>query len=379
MSATKIKYSKLLGQQSTKSKVAKTIAVVATALSVAIIIISTVVADGFRREIENSAIKLLDYAHIKDINQIFASSISVSLDKDQQQQINDIISPQQLTANIETQGVIQHRVNIIPSSLVAQVGDTIPEGEIVLSKAAARLLDAQIGDELQVYSLEEDEPTTTTLKLSSTYSTNIVDMEVLIAKISEHDARLMTSMDSEEVSYYAINELFEIEPLADYLAYEGLDLETVESRAPHIYGWLSMIDNNMSLVLIIMIIVAIINVITSTLIVMLDSTKTVAMLRALGMNRRAVSRIFLLGVGRYALRGMVYGVIVAVGLGSLQIIFGVIELDAAAYFVDRVPIAFNLFKIAGYLLLMGVAITLSLLIPINIVSRLNIASALKYQ
>lgn len=379
MSPTKIKYSKLLGQQSTKSKVAKTIAVVATALSVAIIIISTIVADGFRREIENSAVKLLDYAHIKDINQIFASSISVSLDGDQQQQINDFISPQQLTANIETQGVIQHRVNIIPSSLVAQIGDTIAEGEIVISQAAARLLDAQIGDELDVYSLEEDDPTMTTLTVAATYTTNIVDMEVLIAKISEHDARLMTAMDNTEVSYYAIKDPFEIEPLADYLAYEGLDLETVESRAPHIYGWLTMIDNNMSLVLIIMIIVAFINVITSTLIVMLDSTKTVAMLRALGMNRGAVSRIFLFGVGRYALLGMVCGVVVAVGLGCVQGFFGIIELDAAAYFVDRVPIAFNLLKICSYMLLMGVAITLSLLIPINIVSRLNIALALKYQ
>ncbi|MFI3288123.1 MAG: FtsX-like permease family protein [Rikenellaceae bacterium] len=379
MSTPKIKYSKLLGKESRKSKVAKTIAVIATALSVAIVIISTIVADGFRGEIENKTVSLMHFAHIREISQVFITSRDVKLDDSQIEELNQSIAPQELISVIETQGVLQNSVNLAPTTLRSESTDTITPGNIVLSKTAAKLLNAKVGDHIDILSLDSETPQQKRLKVSQIYSTGIVELEALIARISPQDIKEMVDIEEGWVSYYAIEETTPLDDTWNIAEKYSLDIETTDMMAPQIYGWLMMIDNNLTLVLIIMIIVAIINIITSTLIVMLDSTKTIATLRALGLNRRNGIRIFFMGVGRYAFKGMLWGIAIAIGLGILQDTFTIITLDEVSYFVNKVPIAFNWLKLASYIALMSLAITLSLLTPISIVTRINIAAALKYQ
>ncbi len=379
MSSVKIHSKNLLGADSKKSRVAKTIAVVATAISVFIVVISTFVASGFRNEIERKTVELMDFVRIKDMSQVFVNSRDISLDSVQISQINTIIAPQKLDAVIEAQGVIQNGMNMLPSILKYESSDSIARGEIVLSKSAAVSLDVKIGDYVDILSLDDDKPKRSQMKVSDIYSMGISDLEIGVARASYEDVRAMTSIEDGVVNYYAVREVTPLEPLFNYAEGEGLDVETIDYRAPQIYGWLMMIDNNLTLVLIIMVVVAIINIVTSTLIVMLDSTKIVAVLRALGMNRTAIAKIFLVGVGRYAFRGMAIGLVVGFIVGGAQSVFNIITLDEAAYYVNKVPISFEVLQIAGYMAMMGAAVVLSLLVPINIVSRLNISKALKYQ
>lgn len=379
MSTINIKYNKLLGKESRKSKVAKTIAVIATALSVAIVIISSIVADGFRQEIEKKTVELVGFARIREISQIFIDSNNVELSDETLQEFNNSIAPQTLIPTLETQAILQKGANLIPTTLQSEANDTINKGEIILSKTAAKMLGAKQGDFIELLSLDNEVPKQKSLKIAEVYSTGITEIEVMIAKISPQDIKEMVDIPDSAASFYTIKQRTNLSGAYEIAERESLDIETTDMIAPQIYGWLLMIDNNLSLILVIMLIVSIINIITSTLIVMLDSTKTIAMLRALGMNRTSCIKIFTAGVGSYALKGMIIGAIIGLGFGILQSTFSLITLDEAAYFVDEVPIAFNWLKLIVYTALMGAATLVSLLIPINIVTRLNIASSLKYQ
>ncbi len=377
-----MKYSKLLNTKSSRSSIARVIATLAVALSVGVVILATIIADGFRKEIEWKTIEVLDNIRIKSASSFFVSDISIELDEQSTKEINEIIAPIEIKGVVEHQALLQAGVNILPTMLSADLDTSTPSGAIVLSKSAARSLGVEVGGTVEVLTIDGGMQSRQYLNVDSIYSSGLGDIESALAYISLSDARKMADIVGSSVSYYAIDKELSTstyENLYNYADENGLYLESVDERAPHVLGWLDMVDNNISIVLIIMVLVAIINVMTSTLIVMLDNTKILAMLRAVGMSRKAVSGVFILAIGRHTLLGVLYGVLVAVAIGLVQMITGIIPLDSTWYFVSAVPIYFAPIKIIGYLILMVIAIFVSLMVPVAIVSRMDIASSLKYQ
>ncbi len=370
-------YRNILGSRTKRSSTAKVIAVIATTLSVAVVVISNIVSSGFRDVIKDKAVDLLDFAHVTQQSLFVLSGNTTNLDSVQIRGFNKMIAPQRLVGVVQTEGVLQSGTLFLPTLLVAREDYEVQTKEILLSTSAAKQLKVKAGDKISVISLADNVPMSYPMRVGDLYSTGLTDIEVAIARVSLDEARRIAQ--STEFSYYAVPQAVDMDEIVQYAQGDAMRVDGVESRATQIFGWLDMIDNNLSLVLIIMLSVALVNVMSSTLIIMLDNTRCVAILRALGMSRMGIAKVFVIGIGKYSLIGVLLGLIISIGFGLLQSNFSLITLDEASYFVSSVPIHFEWARIGFYVMLMFGVIALSLVIPIRIVGRMAITKSLKFK
>ena len=153
--------------------------------------------------------------------------------------------------------------------------------------------------------------------------------------------------------------------------------QTLSYRFPEVFGWMDLIDNNVSLILILMIMVAGFNMVSGLLILLFHSTGTIGLLKALGMKGRDIGRVFLRVGTRVTGTGLLAGNAAAIALIAVQMRFHVIPLNAANYFVSFVPVHLNWGMIATLDLAAFVAVNLILLLPCLFISHIDPASTLR--
>ena len=147
----------------------------------------------------------------------------------------------------------------------------------------------------------------------------------------------------------------------------------------NIFDWLNLTDMNERIILLLMILVSIINMSTSLLILILERTNMIGILKALGASNWSVRKIFLYNAFQIIFKGLLWGNIIGIGLCLLQSHFGIIQLPEELYYVKVAPIELNLVQIL--LLNIGtIGITLTMLIlPSLIVSRIHPVKAIKFK
>ncbi|MDZ7846320.1 MAG: FtsX-like permease family protein [Owenweeksia sp.] len=144
------------------------------------------------------------------------------------------------------------------------------------------------------------------------------------------------------------------------------------------YQWLDLFDLNIILIIIIMIVVAIINMSITLLIIILERTQMIGILKALGTGNFSIQKIFVINASYLILRGLFWGNLIGIGLCLLQQKFKLIELDPTTYYVSAVSIDLNV----THLLLLNlgtiVICTLCLIIPSSLVTRISPVKAIRF-
>ncbi len=360
-----------------RGRLAMRISRIAVVLSVVVVLVSVMVASGFRNVLRQKGVELLDYARVKYESPLFAGLGTAELDAEQIEGVERIIAPQRLHPVVEAQGVLLSGTNILPVLVKGVEGAGNSEQGIMISKSAAKELAVSKGDVVEIMATEQ--LFAKRLRVDSVYSSGMGDIELSLCEVSVSMARSLAGLDSTEVSYYAIEREVDMAELQEYADEQGLYVEGVEERAQQVFAWLDMIDNNMTLVLLIMVIVAVINIVSSTLIVMLDNTRRVAVLRSLGMNRKAIKNVYFRNLYNRGLsRSTIWGLFIALLFGFAQQRWGLITLDEAAYFVDRVPVDMDFYRLIVCFLAMELAVMTSISIPLEVISKISIVKALKY-
>lgn len=154
---------------------------------------------------------------------------------------------------------------------------------------------------------------------------------------------------------------------------------SVEESTPEIFTWLSLLDVNTRVLLILMLIVGVINMITALLIMILERTNMIGILKAMGMSNTNMMKIFLYNAIYLVGLGLLLGNILGLGLCYLQQYTHLFKLDQANYYLDYVPIEVHLTDV---LLLNGVTIlicTLVLIVPSMLVSRISPLKAIRFK
>lgn len=118
----------------------------------------------------------------------------------------------------------------------------------------------------------------------------------------------------------------------------GWTTKTVVAASPDLFAWLGMLDLNVQIIIVLMVLIAVINMSSAMLIIILERRPMVGMLRALGMNVSDVTRIFFWKGIRILGLGFAFGNALGLGLVGLQASTGIVRLDAAAYYLDCVPV-----------------------------------------
>ncbi len=128
----------------------------------------------------------------------------------------------------------------------------------------------------------------------------------------------------------------------DYIVYHhiGNDMRTrtILEQFPEIFGWLAMIDVNVYVIIVLMIVVAVINMMSTLLILILEKTNMIGILKAMGMKNWSIRKVFLYNAAHLGLVGMFWGNLSGIALAFLQKYFGIIRLPQENYYLSQVPI-----------------------------------------
>ena len=157
-----------------------------------------------------------------------------------------------------------------------------------------------------------------------------------------------------------------------------LDVQTIVDQHPELFNWLAMLDLNVELIIALMVFIAIINLASAMLIIMLERARSIGLLKAIGMADRPLVQVFVRLSARIFLRGLFWGNLIGLGLALMQLQTGWIQLDAESYFLSEVPIALEWGRLA--LIELGVmAVCVGMMaVPALYVARVDPVKALKF-
>ena len=158
----------------------------------------------------------------------------------------------------------------------------------------------------------------------------------------------------------------------------SLNAYTIAEKFPAIFEWLRLFDTNIAVIISIMILIAGINMITALLVLILERTQMIGILKALGNNNWSIRKIFLYNASYLIGRGLLWGNIIGIGLLLIQKYFGVISLNPETYYVSQAPVYLSIKHIALINLGTLILCLLMLIIPSLIVSKISPVKAIKF-
>lgn len=197
--------------------------------------------------------------------------------------------------------------------------------------------------------------------------------------LQAHNAKLPSEIGGFEVYLNNIKELDAVQAHV-YNNWLGpnINSRTIKELNPNIFDWLALQDMNELIILALMLLVAIVTMSTSLLILILERTNTIGILKALGMRDVPIRSMFLWIAARVLLAGLVWGNFVALGLLVLQRWFGFLTLDEKNYYVRVVPVEFNFYNILVINILCVAFTMLVLILPSMIITKITPVKAIRF-
>jgi lipoprotein-releasing system permease protein len=158
----------------------------------------------------------------------------------------------------------------------------------------------------------------------------------------------------------------------------GLMSESVEMIKPAMFSWLKLQDTNANIIITLMLIVSSIAMVSALIVLILENTNMIGVLKALGCRNKIIQEIFLFNGSYLILTGLLWGNITGIALCFLQLKYGIIKLPVETYYVSQVPIELSFVNIVWLNLGSFAACMVMLIAPSFIVSRINPATTLRY-
>lgn len=268
--------------------------------------------------------------------------------------------------------------------------DSASSNSIIISKTMADLLRLKAGDKVFAYFINEN-VRVRRFTIAGIYRTNLTQYDKTICftdlyttvKLNgwQHD-----QADGAEVivnDYNQINDIAErfvsnINRRTDHYG-QTYSSATIQEINPQIFSWLDLLDLNVWIILALMLCVAGFTMISGLLIIILERTNMIGLLKAIGSRNSQIRKTFLWFATFIIGRGLVIGNIIGIGLMILQKTTGLIRLDASIYYVDIVPVEINIPAIAAINILTLALCLLALIAPSFLVSHIHPAKSMKYE
>ena len=266
------------------------------------------------------------------------------------------------------------------------IGDSLTN-EIVISQYLSNRLRLRTGDPLFMYFLREDEnrpPAQRKFDIVGVINSGFQDLDATYLLGDLRHVQILNKWPQNQVGEIVVMaEDFHQLDLLNERIYQNisfdLDSRTVVQQHAEIFEWISIFDQNTQMILVIMILVAGINMVTALLVLILERTPMIGLLRALGGQSHSLQKIFLLNAAHLIGWGLLFGNLIGLSLLFIQQFFGVIPLDPSVYYVTEVPIHLNFFHWIYLNLGVFVLSMLMLLIPSNIVRKVSPVTAMGFR
>ena len=248
--------------------------------------------------------------------------------------------------------------------------------DVLLSRTTASKLGFHVGDDVVVYFIG-DEVKVRKFRLCGLYDAGLEEIDTKMAVADRRHVQRLNGWQPDEVSSIEIRigENASIEAMNDRVEEviftsmqeddRALFVTNVKKLYGHLFDWLSLLDFNVLMILLLMVAVAGFNMISAILIILFEKISTIGLLKSLGMTSKEVSHVFLLRAGALVGKGMLWGNLLGIGLCLIQKYTRIIKLDPANYFVSAVPIRLSV----GEILLLNLIAAILIMAIISLSSR----------
>jgi lipoprotein-releasing system permease protein len=386
------------------------IAIVGIAMGLAVMILAVAILTGFKKQIREKVVGF--GSHIQIMN--FDSNISFETTpiSDTQKfipKIREIPGIEHIQVFATKAGIIRtdediqgvvlkgigsdfdwsyFRSNMVDGS-VFTVTDTERSDKVIISKKIADMLRLKTGDSFSMLFIQ-DPPRMRKFTISGIYETSLEEFDKMYVYCDIGHIKKLNGWNDDKVSGFEVfikdfDKLDEMtSEVRDAVGYKITEQDTkfkvtnIRIRYPQIFDWLNFQDINVIIIIFLMLVVAGFNMISGLLILILEKTNMIGVLKSLGAEDITIRRMFLYQAAYLIGKGLLWGNLIGIGLAYLQLKTGLITLDPSSYYIKTVPV--NL-EFAHILLLNAgtmAAIILMLLVPSQLISRISPVKAIGY-
>lgn len=274
-----------------------------------------------------------------------------------------------------------------------QVQDTVKSNKIWISQQMAGLLSAKIGDNLAMFFVNSSEvvPRQRKFELAGIYKTSLEEFDRMFVLADINHVRKLNNWTADEVSGFevlvsdfsqlSLQEKSVGSLLLRYTKPDAPVLQVVSIREKYrqIFDWLGLLDMNVWVILTLIVLVAGFNMVSSLLVIILERTQMIGILKAMGARNWSIRKVFLYFSVMLILKALVLGNIIGVGICLVQQYTHVFKLDASSYYLEYVPV--NLSVVHLVLLNLGIVLitTLMLVLPSYFIAKVSPEKIIRFE
>lgn len=382
------------------------VAVVAVALSIAVMVVTTATVNGFQQEISRKIFGFWGHIHLSayDLNYSYEDLSPISAQQDFYAPLKALPEVAHIQRYARKAGIIKTD-NDIEGIMLKGIGpdfdwrgfsrflqqgdslhlaDSTKSNGIIISETTAKRLHLGMDSSLIVYFVQE-KPRARKFAVTGIYHTGLEEYDEQYAIVDIRHIQKLNGWTDQQIGGFEVV-LHDMNRLDDMTQYINDNMSTTEIKVqsmkeinPNIFEWLALQNTNEQLIVGLMLFVALINMATALIILILERTNMIGILKALGANNEAIRTIFLCNAALIVGTGILIGNAIGLGLCGLQHQFGLITLDEESYYIHTAPIEID-WQLLWWLnmgtLLMSIVV---LLIPSFLVTRIQPIKAIRFK
>lgn len=393
------------------SRPAVLIAQIGVALGMAVMLLTIAVSFGFKHEVREKAVGFSSHLHISNYEsaqayetQPVAADTSFMRVLSNTRHVTHVqryaTKPGVFRSDTDFMGYVLKGVGedydlsfysrYLKEGEVPQFSDSIVSNKILISRAVADKLQLQVGDKIDSYFLQGAMRVRRYI-IAGIYETGFSEYDRMFVITDLKAVQSLNRWESDQVTgielmlddFGHVEEMnWELGNLYDRTLDkygEQYLVQSVEDINPGLFAWLGVLDMNVWLILALMIGVAAFTMISGLLILILERTQFIGVLKALGACNTSVRKVFLYLALMIVCRGMLWGNVIGLGLSAIQKFTHIIPLDPASYYLDCVPIEFNWIFIVAVNVVMFILSALILILPSQLISRISPTKAMRFE
>ncbi|MCD8262898.1 MAG: ABC transporter permease [Tannerellaceae bacterium] len=407
--AKRIHFSKEEDRQVTPPAVR--IAIIGIALGLAVMILAVAIVIGFKKEVRNKVIGFGSHIQVTafDNNTSYESSpIAVSPElMEELSQYPGIrhvetfaTKPGILKTDTDFQGIVLKGVddtydwtfftNNLKEGEILRFDSTQTSTDVLISRYLANLLHLKLGDSFLTYFVQED-VRARKFTITGIYDTGFLDYDKIFVIADIRQVRRLNGWDSDEVSgiELLVDNYNHLDAIAEDLYFDMAEKKdrfgnsfytrSIKELNPMIFNWLEVLDVNVVIILILIMAVAGFTMISGLLIIILERTNMIGILKTLGENNVSIRKIFLYVSFFLIGKGMIWGNIIGISFCLVQSYFKVISLDPSIYYLDAVPVDLNIWSLL--LLNMGtLAVSMLMMLgPSYLITKIDPVRSMRFE
>lgn len=394
------------------SRPAVRIAIIGVAVGLAVMIVSVCVVLGFKHAIRDKVVGFGSHIQVAEFSMLQQGTDSpIEVDDSVMNVLQHIEGVKHVQRFAMKQGILKTDSDFLGVAFkgvgpefdstfihqhllegaVPKFSDKSSGNKILVSKVMADKLKLTCGSRIFAYFIDNSGVRTRRFTIAGIYQTNLTQYDNVMCYVDLYTAVKLNGWQEDmasgaELQVDHFDKLDEVENRVVKLVNRTTDKygntyssKTIKELSPQIFSWLDLLDLNVWIILIIMMAVAAVTMISGLLIIILERTQMIGLMKALGAQNPMVRHTFMWFAAFIIGRGLLWGNMIALALVALQYFTGIVKLDPATYYVSSVPVEVNVLFVV--LLNIG-TLLISLLVligPSFLISHIHPAKTMTYE